>query len=49
MATFYEPQAAQVNEELLSESFIDLRLMQHPCDENPEPREMHACLEVEPP
>jgi hypothetical protein len=48
-ATSYGPQATQANEELPSESFLDLTLMQHPRDEEPEPREVHACLEVEPP
>jgi hypothetical protein len=37
MATSYEPQVAQVNEKLLSESFINLTLTQHPHDEDPEP------------
>jgi hypothetical protein len=23
-------------------------LMQHPCDENPNPQEVHACFEVDP-
>jgi hypothetical protein len=48
MVTFYRPQAAQVNEELPSKSFLDLTLMKHPCDEEPEPREMRARFEVEP-
>jgi hypothetical protein len=37
-----------VNEELALESSLDLMLMQHPCDEDPEPREVRACLEVDP-
>ncbi len=48
MATSYGPQAAQVNEELLSESSLDLTLMQYPHDENPEPRKVRARLEIEP-
>jgi hypothetical protein len=48
MATFYRPQAAQVNEESPPESSLDLTLMQHFHDEDLEPREVHACLEVEP-
>jgi hypothetical protein len=48
-ATSYGPQAAQANEEPPSESSLDLTLMQHPRDEEPEPREVHARLEVEPP
>jgi hypothetical protein len=38
-----------VNEESPLESSLDLTLMQHPCDEDPEPWEVHAQLEVEPP
>ncbi len=49
MVTSYGPQAAQANEELPPESFLDLTLTQHPHDEEPEPREVRACLEVEPP
>jgi hypothetical protein len=37
MVTSYGPQAAQVNEEPPPESFLDLTLTQHPCDEEPEP------------
>jgi len=48
MVTSYGPQAAQVNEELPSESYLNLTLTEHPRDEKPEPREVHACLEVEP-
>ncbi len=47
--TSYEPQAAQADIELPSESSLDLTLTQRPRDEEPEPREMRACLEVEPP
>jgi hypothetical protein len=47
--TSYEPQAAQVNEEPPSESSLDLTLTQHPRDEELEPREVRAHLEVEPP
>jgi hypothetical protein len=49
MVTFYGPQVAQANEEPPSESSLDLTLMQHPRDEEPEIREVHAHLEVEPP
>jgi hypothetical protein len=49
VATFYRLQSTQVNEEPLLESFLDLTLTQHPHDENLEPREVRAHLEVEPP
>jgi hypothetical protein len=49
MVTSYGPQSAQANEEPPSESSLDLTLMQHPRDEEPEPREVRARLEVEPP
>jgi hypothetical protein len=49
MATTYEPQIAQANEEPPSESSLDLTLTQHPRDEEPEIREVRARLEVEPP
>ncbi len=45
----YGPQAAQANEESPPESSLDLTLTQHPRDEKPEPREVRARLEVEPP
>jgi hypothetical protein len=48
MATSYEPQAAQVNEELTLESSLDLTLTQHLHDEDPEPREMCAHLAIDP-
>jgi hypothetical protein len=47
--TSYRPQAAQANEEPPSESSFDSTLTQHPRDEEPEPREVRAHLEVEPP
>ncbi len=47
--TSYGPQAAQANEEQPPESSLDLTLTQHPRDEESEPREVLACLEVEPP
>jgi hypothetical protein len=47
--TSYGPQAAQANEEPPLESSLDLTLTQHPRDEELEPREVRACLEVEPP
>ncbi len=43
------PQAAQANEEPPPESSLALTLTQHPRDEEPEPREVRARLEVEPP
>jgi hypothetical protein len=45
----YGPQVAQANEEPPPESSLDLILTQHPRDEEPEPCEEHARLEVEPP
>jgi hypothetical protein len=45
----YGPQAAQANEEPPPESSLALTLTQHTHDEEPEPREERACLEVEPP
>jgi hypothetical protein len=47
--TSYELQVAQANEEPPSKSSLDLILTQHPRDEQPEPREVCARLEVEPP
>jgi hypothetical protein len=44
----YGLQAAQANEEPPLESSLDLTLTQHPRDEEPEPREVRARLEVEP-
>jgi hypothetical protein len=49
MVTSYGPQAAQANEELPPESSLDLTLTQHARDEEPEPWEVCAHLEVEPP
>ncbi len=46
--TSYGPQVAQANEEPPPESSLDLTLTQHPCDEEPEPREVRARLEVKP-
>jgi hypothetical protein len=46
--TSYGPQAAQANEEPPSKSSLDLTLTQHPRDEEHEPREVRACLEIEP-
>jgi len=45
----YGPQATQANEEPPPESSLDLTLTQHPRDEEPEPREVRARLEVDPP
>jgi hypothetical protein len=47
--TFYGPQTTQANEEPPSESSLDLTLTQHPRNEELEPREVRAHLEVEPP
>jgi hypothetical protein len=49
MATSYGPQATQVNEESPLKSSVDLTLTQHPYDEDPEPRKVHAHLEIKPP
>jgi len=49
MVTSYRPQAAQANEEPPPESSLDLTLTRHLRDEKPEPQEVCACLEVEPP
>jgi hypothetical protein len=49
MVTSYGPQTTQANEELPSELSLDLTLTQHPHDEEPEPREVRARLEVKPP
>jgi hypothetical protein len=49
MLTFYESQAAQVNEISALESSLNLTLTQHPHDENPKAQEVHACLDVDPP
>jgi len=48
MVTFHGFQAAQTNEELPSESSLNLTLTQHLRDEEPEFQEVHARLEVEP-
>jgi hypothetical protein len=48
MVSSYEPQATQANEEPPPESSLDLTLTQHLRDEEPEFREVHARLEVEP-
>jgi hypothetical protein len=49
MVTSYGSQAAQANEEPPPESFLNLTLTQHSRDEELEPREVRARLEVEPP
>jgi len=49
MVTSYGLQATQANKEPPSESSLDLTLTQHPCDEEPKPREVCACFEIEPP
>jgi len=47
IAMSYGPQAAQTNEESASESSLVLTLMQHPCDEKPEQREVRVRFEVD--
>jgi hypothetical protein len=47
--TSYGLQDAQANEEPPPESSLDLTLTQHPRDEEPEPKEVRARFEVEPP
>jgi hypothetical protein len=49
MVTSYGSQVAQANEEPPPESSLDLTLTQHPRDEKPEPQEVRARLEIEPP
>ncbi len=49
MATSYQLQIAQANEKPAPKSSLNLTLTQHPCDENLEPQEVRACLEVNPP
>jgi hypothetical protein len=49
MAISYGPQTTQVNEEPPPESSLDLTLTQHFHDEDLEPREVCAHLEVKPP
>jgi hypothetical protein len=48
MVTFYGPQAAQVNEELPLESYLDLTLTHHLHDEKPELREVRSRIEIKP-
>jgi hypothetical protein len=38
-----------MNEKLPRKSSLDLMLTQHLCDEDPEPREVGPCREIEPP
>jgi hypothetical protein len=49
MVTSYEPQAVEANEKPFPKSSLNLTLTQHLRDEEPEPWEVHARLEVEPP
>jgi hypothetical protein len=49
MATSYEPQATQVNEEPAPKLSLNLTLTQHLRDEDLEPRKVHVRLEVDPP
>jgi len=48
MATSYELQVAQVNEEPTPESYLDFTLTQHPRDEDLEPQEVRSLLKVDP-
>jgi hypothetical protein len=48
MAMSYGLQATQMNEESAPELSLDLTLMQHPRDEDLEPRKVHARFEVDP-
>jgi hypothetical protein len=48
MATSYNLQVAQVNEEPAPGSSLDLTLMQHPRDEDPKLREVRIRLEINP-
>jgi hypothetical protein len=48
MTMSYGLQATQVNGEPPPESSLDLTLTQHLHDEDPKPREVHVCLEIEP-
>ncbi len=38
-----------MNEEPYPKSSLDLTLTQHPCDEDPELRNVHTRLKIEPP
>ncbi len=48
MAMFYGSQSAQVNEEPVLKSSLNLVLTQHFRDEDPNPREVRAHLKVDP-
>jgi hypothetical protein len=48
MTNSYGPQIAQVNEKPPPKSSLDLTLMQHLYDEDPESREVRFHFEVEP-
>jgi len=48
MATFYGPQATQVNEESVLKTSLDLTLTQRPCDEDPKLQKVRVHFEVEP-
>jgi len=48
MITFYGPPVAEVNEKSPQESSLDLALIQHPYNENPEPQKVHLRFEIEP-
>jgi hypothetical protein len=49
MATSYEPQVMQMNEDLAPKSSLDLTLMWHLRDEDPTSREVCIHLEVDSP
>jgi hypothetical protein len=48
VATSYGLQDAQMNEKPALKSYLDLMLMQHPCDENPKPQKVRTYFEVDP-
>ncbi len=48
MVTSCGPQTTQMNEESVSQSSLDLTLMQHLRDEDPAPRKVRARLEIDP-
>jgi len=48
MAMSYGPQATQVNEKPALESFLDLTLTQHFCDEDPKSQDVCIHFEVDP-
>jgi hypothetical protein len=47
MIMSYKPQAAQMNEKSPWELSLNLKLTQHPCDENPKTQEVRPHLKIE--